>query len=239
MSSARRQPTIRASSSCPRWPRWSTGSTAPRRRDGDRPRPRQRTDRADRRACRRALRPYASLMRLDRPIGTWLLLLALRLERGAGRRARANGRCSSGSCSAPSPCARRAASITTSSTAISTGRSSGRGCGRWHRGRVSLKAAWALAVGLSLIGLVVLLQLPPRAQVVALLSLAPVAAYPFMKRITWWPQAWLGLVFSWGALVGWPAVTGAVRAARAAALARQHLLGDRLRHALCDPGHRG
>ena len=39
-------------------------------------------------------------------------------------------------------------------------------------------------------------------------GLAPVAAYPFMKRITWWPQAWLGLVFSWGALVGWPAVTG-------------------------------
>ena len=37
-----------------------------------------------------------------------------------------------------------------------------------------------------------------------------VAAYPFMKRITWWPQAWLGLVFSWGALVGWPAVTGRI-----------------------------
>ncbi|HEU4499613.1 MAG TPA: UbiA family prenyltransferase, partial [Sphingomicrobium sp.] len=46
------------------------------------------------------------------------------------------------------------------------------------------------------------------AQGVALLSIFPVAAYPFMKRITWWPQAWLGLVFSWGALVGWPAVTG-------------------------------
>jgi 4-hydroxybenzoate polyprenyltransferase len=43
---------------------------------------------------------------------------------------------------------------------------------------------------------------------VALISLFPVAAYPYMKRITWWPQAWLGLVFSWGALVGWPAVTG-------------------------------
>ena len=41
---------------------------------------------------------------------------------------------------------------------------------------------------------------------VALASLALVAAYPFMKRVTWWPQAWLGLVFSWGALVGWPAV---------------------------------
>ena len=46
------------------------------------------------------------------------------------------------------------------------------------------------------------------AQIVALASLAPVAAYPFMKRITWWPQAWLGIVFSWAALVGWPAVTG-------------------------------
>ena len=45
---------------------------------------------------------------------------------------------------------------------------------------------------------------------VALASLALVAAYPFMKRITWWPQAWLGLVFSWGALVGWPAVTGSL-----------------------------
>ena len=39
-------------------------------------------------------------------------------------------------------------------------------------------------------------------------SLIPVAAYPFMKRITWWPQAWLGLVFSWAALVGWVEVTG-------------------------------
>jgi 4-hydroxybenzoate polyprenyltransferase len=75
-------------------------------------------------------------------------------------------------------------------------------------GRASLKSAWVLAVGLSLAGLVVLLQLPRIAQAVALLSILPVAAYPFMKRITWWPQAWLGLVFSWGALVGWPAVTG-------------------------------
>jgi 4-hydroxybenzoate polyprenyltransferase len=46
------------------------------------------------------------------------------------------------------------------------------------------------------------------AAIIAAVSVAPVAAYPFMKRITWWPQAWLGLVFSWGALVGWPAVTG-------------------------------
>ena len=75
-------------------------------------------------------------------------------------------------------------------------------------GRVSLKVAWAWLVGLCLIGLVVLLQLDRLAQLIALASLGPVAAYPFMKRITWWPQAWLGLVFSWGALVGWPAVRG-------------------------------
>ena len=61
-----------------------------------------------------------------------------------------------------------------------------------------------------LIGLLVLLQLNLTAAIVALVSIAPVAAYPFMKRITWWPQAWLGLVFSWGALVGWPAVTGSL-----------------------------
>ena len=77
-------------------------------------------------------------------------------------------------------------------------------------GRVSLKGAWVLLAAMSLIGLVVLLQLDRTAQFLALASLLPVAAYPFMKRVTWWPQAWLGIVFSWGALVGWPAVTGAV-----------------------------
>ena len=70
-------------------------------------------------------------------------------------------------------------------------------------GRVSKRAAWVWLLALCLIGLVVLLQLRLPAQIVALASIAPVAAYPFMKRITWWPQAWLGLVFSWGALVGW------------------------------------
>lgn len=73
-------------------------------------------------------------------------------------------------------------------------------------GAVTLKAAWVWLVMLSLVGLIVLLQLRGVAQLTALASLALVAAYPFMKRITWWPQAWLGLVFSWGALVGWMAV---------------------------------
>jgi 4-hydroxybenzoate polyprenyltransferase len=73
-------------------------------------------------------------------------------------------------------------------------------------GRVSPKAAWAWLFALCGVGLVVLLQLRWQAQLVALASLALVAAYPFMKRITWWPQAWLGLVFTWGALVGWTAL---------------------------------
>src|SRR5690348_4773069 len=79
--------------------------------------------------------------------------------------------------------------------------------------RVSLRAAWLLIAILCLIGLLVLLQLDLTAAIVALASIAPVAAYPFMKRITWWPQAWLGIVFSWGALVGWPAVTGSLSSA--------------------------
>jgi 4-hydroxybenzoate polyprenyltransferase len=75
-------------------------------------------------------------------------------------------------------------------------------------GRVSARAAWLLIGLLCAVGLLVLLQLNGPAAANALASIAPVAAYPFMKRITWWPQAWLGLVFSWGALVGWPAVRG-------------------------------
>jgi 4-hydroxybenzoate polyprenyltransferase len=70
-------------------------------------------------------------------------------------------------------------------------------------GRVSKKLAWLWLLALCLVGLIVLLQLTWQAQLVALGSLALVAAYPFMKRITWWPQAWLGMVFNWGLLVGW------------------------------------
>lgn len=70
-------------------------------------------------------------------------------------------------------------------------------------GRISKKVAWTWLLALCLVGLGVLLQLRREAQLVALASIALVAAYPFMKRITWWPQAWLGLVFSWGVLVGW------------------------------------
>ena len=75
-------------------------------------------------------------------------------------------------------------------------------------GRVSKKLAWGWLGAHCAVGLVVLFQLRWQAQLVALASLALVAAYPFMKRITWWPQAWLGLVFSWGAPVAWIALRG-------------------------------
>ena len=158
-------------------------------------------------ALPRAIRPYASLMRLDRPIGTWLLYwpcawsVALAGVRGEialfawlllGAFVMRSAGC------AYNDIVDRDLDRRVERTRLRPLAS----------GRVSLKRAWMLVVGLSLAGLVVLLQLNPAAQIVALLSLAPVAAYPFMKRITWWPQAWLGLVFSWGALVGWPAVTG-------------------------------
>ncbi len=80
-------------------------------------------------------------------------------------------------------------------------------------GRMSIGMAWLWLLALCLVGLIVLVQLHPFAQAIALASLALVAAYPFMKRITWWPQLWLGLVFSWAALVGWVEATEAIGAA--------------------------
>lgn len=72
-------------------------------------------------------------------------------------------------------------------------------------GRISVKQAWAFIVGCSLVSLLILLTLNWTAIALGVGSLALVAAYPFMKRITWWPQAWLGLTFNWGALLGFAA----------------------------------
>ena len=154
-----------------------------------------------------ALRPYASLMRIDRPIGTWLLFWPC-----AWSVALAGGTWTLYAMFALGAFAMRSAGCIYNDI---VDRDLDRRVERTKlrplaSGRVSLRAAWALTIGLCLIGLIVLLDLPPVAQMVALASLALVAAYPFMKRITWWPQAWLGLVFSWGALVGWSAARGTV-----------------------------
>jgi 4-hydroxybenzoate polyprenyltransferase len=155
------------------------------------------------------LRPYASLMRLDRPIGSWLLYWPCAWSVAlAGVR----GRWDLFLWLALGAWAMRSAGCVYNDI---VDRDLDRRVERTRlrplaSGRVSLRSAWMLIGILCLIGFLVLLQLNVTAAIVALISLAPVAAYPFMKRITWWPQAWLGIVFSWGALVGWPAVTGSL-----------------------------
>ena len=74
-------------------------------------------------------------------------------------------------------------------------------------GAISRRGATAFLVALSLAALLILLTMRAMAVELGVLSLALVAAYPFMKRITWWPQAWLGLTFNWGVLLGYGAVT--------------------------------
>jgi len=79
-------------------------------------------------------------------------------------------------------------------------------------GTVSTKQAWFWVSAQCIVGLVVLLCLPRLAQTVSLLSIPLVAAYPFMKRITWWPQLWLGMTFNWAVLVAYSAKTGTISA---------------------------
>jgi 4-hydroxybenzoate polyprenyltransferase len=74
-------------------------------------------------------------------------------------------------------------------------------------GQISVKAALAYIAAGSLASLGLLLTMGPLAIGLGAGSLILVAAYPFMKRITWWPQAWLGLTFNWGALLGYAAAT--------------------------------
>ena len=80
-------------------------------------------------------------------------------------------------------------------------------------GQVSVPQAMAFLVVQALIGLAVLLQFNRFAVATGIASLAIVAVYPFMKRITWWPQIVLGLAFSWGALMGFAAMLGRIDAA--------------------------
>jgi 4-hydroxybenzoate polyprenyltransferase len=73
---------------------------------------------------------------------------------------------------------------------------------------VSAKAAAAFLIVQLLIGLAILLSLNRFSIILGASSLILIAIYPFMKRITWWPQAWLGLTFNWGALLGFSAIAG-------------------------------
>lgn len=161
-----------------------------------------------------AARPYAKLMRLDRPIGTWLLLLP-----GWWGIALAAGPTTGG---LPDP----ALILLFGAGAIIM---RGAGCvvnDLWDRdfdaavertrarpipaGEVTVRQAVAFLAVLLTGGLLILLQLPPVAIGLGVVSLALVGTYPMMKRVTWWPQAFLGLTFNWGALMGWAAVDNGI-----------------------------
>ncbi|MEO6718575.1 MAG: 4-hydroxybenzoate octaprenyltransferase [Novosphingobium sp.] len=153
------------------------------------------------------LRNYAQLARFDRPIGWWLLfwpcVWGVLLAGGQGEWALL------GWLLLGAIAMRGAGCVYNDVVDADLDRQVARTAARpVASGAVRKRAAWAWLLTLCLIGLVVLLQLRWQAQVVACASLLPVAAYPFMKRITWWPQVWLGLVFSWGALVGWVELRG-------------------------------
>jgi 4-hydroxybenzoate polyprenyltransferase len=159
------------------------------------------------------LRPWLRLGRFDRPAGTWLLLLP-------GWQALALGAAVEGRgpdwrlilLFAVGAAVMRAAGcayndIVDRDLDAKVARTALRPI---PSGQVSVKGAWAFLLGCSLVGLAVLLTMNPLAIGLGVASLGLVAAYPFMKRITWWPQAWLGLTFNWGAPLGFAAATGAL-----------------------------
>lgn len=152
------------------------------------------------------LRPYLKLARLDRPIGTWLLLLpcwwsvALAAEGGwpdlrlivlfaVGSVVMRGAGCTVNDIVDRDIDARVARTRTRPIAS----------------GAVSLKGAVLFLAFQLALGLLVLVRLGPTAILLGVLSLPFIAAYPFMKRITYWPQAFLGLTFNWGALMGWAA----------------------------------
>ena len=161
-----------------------------------------------------AARPYGRLMRLERPIGWWLLLLPCWWGLLLGQMAAGGG--------VPNlwyallflvgAIVMRGAGCTLNDIAdrdidAQVARTRLRPIAS---GQVSVKQALVLLICLCLAGLVILLQFNWYTVLVGAASLAIVAVYPFMKRITYWPQAVLGLAFNWGALVGWASLHGSL-----------------------------
>ncbi len=168
------------------------------------------------------LRPFLRLMRLDRPIGTWLLfwpcVFGLVLGAIASERPFSSlhdlyllGLFAAGAF------VMRGAGCTFNDIVdrdidAQVARTRGRPI---PSGAVTLRQAWLFLAAQLAAGLAILLQLNLFAIEIGAASLLLVAVYPFLKRITWWPQAWLGLTFNWGALLGFAAQTGTIDAADA------------------------
>lgn len=160
-----------------------------------------------------AVQPYLRLARFDRPIGFWLLFwpCAFGLTLAThGLNVPLSRLLWYGALFAIGAIAMRGAGCVWNDIAdrhidAQVARTRGRPL---PSGAVSVRAALVFLVVLALIGLAVLLQFNRFAVLLGLASLIPVAIYPFMKRITHWPQAVLGIAFNWGALLGWAAVRG-------------------------------
>ena len=161
------------------------------------------------------LRPYAHLARWDRPIGTWLVLFP-----GWWTLALASGGITG--------------DLLTADTLrlfliFAAGAFLVRGAGCtvndiWDRdidggvertqkrplaaGTLTLKQALSFAGLQFLLGLLLLLQLNHFTIMIGVASVLPICLYPLLKRVTWWPQLGLGLVFNISALMGWAAITG-------------------------------
>ena len=158
--------------------------------------------------------PYLSLSRADRPVGFWLLALPCFMGQALGRIGEGFGLYDLllAALWMVGAVAMRGAGCTFNDIIdrhidAQVARTAARPI---PAGTVSVRQAIVWMLAQCGVGLAVLLCLPPPAQIVALLAIPMVAAYPFMKRITWWPQVWLGLTFNWGVLVGFAAVEGAV-----------------------------
>jgi 4-hydroxybenzoate polyprenyltransferase len=161
-------------------------------------------------------RPYLRLARLDRPIGSWLLLIPCWWSAGlAAIAAHERGpRVAHVVLFFVGAFAMRGAGCTWNDI---VDRDLDRGVERTRSrpipsGQVSVAQAAIFLVAQALVGLAVLLQFNAFAIATGIASLAIVAVYPFMKRVTYWPQIVLGLAFSWGALMGWAAAFGSLDA---------------------------
>ena len=158
-----------------------------------------------------ALRPWLKLGRFDRPVGIWLLMLpgwqGISLAAamvGKLPDVRLLGLVFLGSAlMRAAGCAYN--DIVDRDIDAKVARTAGRPI---PSGQISVRQAWGFVAACCALSFLILISLPPLAIALGVGSLALVAAYPFMKRITWWPQAWLGLTFNWGALLGFTAASG-------------------------------
>src|SRR5262249_20244609 len=165
-----------------------------------------------------AARPYARLMRLDRPIGTWLLLfpcswslfLAAHLPQLWNAKQLLRLVYEPVILFAIGAVVMRGAGCTYNDIVDRDfdARVARTALRPIPSGQVSVPRAVAFLVAQLLVGLLILLTFNSFTILLGVLSLALVFTYPLMKRVTYWPQAFLGLTFNWGALMGWAAATG-------------------------------